>query len=202
MRIKVTLTEGLLGTASANPEVHSEFIASKSADKEKKKEELESLPADDLIEKSMTVFPRGEDGMPILYDYQFKGFLKETLGILLDFIEADCKIGKAKLSRWTCKKIVDNAVMVSPRKIALTMPEGGTVTHCVRPLRGETMRGERIALATSEEIPAGTTFECEITTFDKKLDELMIKCLNNGANKGIGQWRNSGKGRFTWVEIT
>ena len=200
MKIKVTLTEGMLGTASANPDVHSEFIASKSADADKVKEELESLPADDLIEKSMTVFPR-EGGAPILYDYQMKGFLKETLGILLDFVESDCKIGKAKLSRWTHKKIVDNAVFVSPRKIALDMPEGGAITHCVRPLRAETMRGERVALATSEEIPAGTTFECEITTLDKHLDELIVKCLDYGANKGIGQWRNSGKGRFVWEEV-
>jgi hypothetical protein len=201
MRIKVTLTEGMLGTASANPDVHSEFIASKSADADKIKEELESLPADDLIEKSITVFPRDENGAPILYDYQFKGFLKETLGILLDFVESDCKIGKAKLSRWTFKKIVDNAVMVSPRKIALDMPEGGEVTHCTRPLRAETMRGERVALATSEEIPAGTTFECEITALDKHLDGLIVKCLDNGANKGIGQWRNSGKGRFVWEVV-
>ena len=201
MRIKVTLVEGMLGTASANPDVHSEFIASKSADADKIKEELESLHADELAEKSMTVFPRDENGSPILYDYQFKGFLKETLGILLDFVESDCKIGKAKLSRWTFKKIVDNAVMVSPRKITLDMPEGGTITHCVRPLRAETMRGERVALATSEEIPAGTIFECDITTLDKHLDELMVKCLDYGANKGIGQWRNSGKGRFAWEVV-
>jgi hypothetical protein len=201
MKLKVTLVEGMLGTASANPNIHAEFIASKSADADKAKEELESLHADDLIEKSMTVFPRDENGAPILFDYQVKGFLKETLGILLDFVESDCKIGKAKLSRWTHKKIVDNAVMVSPRKITLNMPEGGAITHCVRPLRAETMRGERVALATSEEVPAGTTFECEITTLDPKLDALMVKCLDYGANKGIGQWRNSGKGRFTWVEI-
>lgn len=198
MKIKVTLTEGMLGTASANPEVHAEFIASKSADKKKKKEELESLPADDLLEKSVTVFPRMDDGTPMLYDYQMKGFLKETLGILLSFVEKDCTIGKAKLSRWTYKKIVDNAVMVFPRKIALEMPKGAVVTHCVRPLRGDTQKGERVALATSEEVPAGTTFICEITTLDKKLDGLMVKCLDNGANKGIGQWRNSGKGRFSW----
>ena len=201
MKVKITLTEGMLGTASANPEIHAEFIASKSADKEKSKQEIESLPAEELVEKSMTVFPRDENGAPILYDYQMKGFLKETLGILLDFVESDCRIGKAKLSRWTHKKIVDNAVMVSPRKMTLNMPEGGAITHCTRPLRAETMRGERVALATSEEVPAGTMFECEITTLDKHLDELMVKCLNNGAYKGIGQWRNSGKGRFAWEAV-
>ncbi len=201
MKIRVLLTEGMLGTASANPDIHSEFIASKSADKERRREEIESLPAEELVEKSVTVFHRTGDGRPLLYDYQVKGFLKETLGILLDFVEPDCKIGKAKLSRWTYKRIVDNAVMVSPRKIPLELPDGGEVTHCTRPLRAETMRGERVALATSEEVPAGTVFECEITTLDKHLDDLMVKCLDAGANKGIGQWRNSGKGRFTWEAI-
>lgn len=201
MRARMTLVEGVLGTASANPQVHEEFVASKSRDKERIKEELEALDADTLIEKSITVFPRTEDGGPMLWDYQVKGFLKETLGVLITYCEPDCQIGKQKLSKWTVKKVVDNAVMVGPRKIALVLPEGGQVEHCTRPLRADTMRGERVALATSEEVPAGTTFEVEITTLSPKLDELMRKCLDRGAEKGIGQWRNSGKGRFTWEEI-
>ena len=35
LKVKVTFTEEVLGTASANPELHEEFIAAKSADKEK-----------------------------------------------------------------------------------------------------------------------------------------------------------------------
>ena len=201
MKIKVTFTEAVLGTASANPDVHKEFIASKSADADRVEEELEALHVDELMDKSITVFPRTADGAPMLWDYQFKGFIKETLGILLDYCEPDCKIGKAKLSRWTVKKVVDNAVMVKPRRMTLEIPEGGQVSLCTRPLRADTLRGERIALATSEEVPAGTTFFAEITTLDPKLDELVRKCLDYGAEKGIGQWRNSGKGRFEWEEV-
>ncbi len=69
MKIRITFTEGVLGTASADPEVHEKFIASKSADKEAAKEELKSLPADELMEKSTTVFHRDDQGNPILYDY-------------------------------------------------------------------------------------------------------------------------------------
>ena len=72
MKVKVTLIEEMLGTASANPEIHKEFIASKSADADKREEEMKTLHADELMNKAMTVFPRGEDGVPILYDYQVK----------------------------------------------------------------------------------------------------------------------------------
>lgn len=201
MKVKITFTEPVLGTGSADPEIHKEFIASKSADADKIKEEMLATPAEELIEKSITVFARTDDGGPMLWDYQVKGFFKETLGILLDFYEPDCKIGKAKLSRWTSDRIVDNAVEVLPRKIPIIMPAGGTITLCTRPLRAKTMKGERVALATSEEIPGGSVIEFEVTSPDAKLDELIRKCLDRGKIKGIGQWRNSGKGRFTWEEV-
>ena len=199
MKVRITTTEEMLGMASGNPELHNEFIASKSADAEKAKEELEALSAEDLIEKSMTVFPRDTDGTPIMWDYQIKGFFKEHLGILMDFMEPDCKIGKAKLSRWTCKRIVDNAVFVTPRKIRLNF--SGPVTTCTRPLRATTMKGDRVTLATSEALPAGVVMEFEVETLDPKLDELIVKCLDFGSKKGLGQWRNSGKGTFAWIKI-
>ena len=198
MKVKITTNEEMLGMASGNPEIHAEFIASKSADADKSKEELEALSAEELIEKSLTVFPRDEDGTPIMWDYQIKGFFKEHLKILMDFIEPDCKIGKAKLSRWTAAKIVDNAVFVKPRKIRINFD--GEISHCTRPLRCTTMKGDRVSLATSECIPAGAVIEFEVETLDKKLDELMVKCLDFGSKKGLGQWRNSGKGTFTWVK--
>ncbi|HOO88146.1 MAG TPA: hypothetical protein PK442_10610, partial [Synergistales bacterium] len=71
MKAELTFTEEMLGTSSANADLHKEFIASKSADKEKMQEELESLPADELQQKAMTVFPR-QDGSPFLWDYQVK----------------------------------------------------------------------------------------------------------------------------------
>ena len=49
MKVKVTLIEEMLGTASANPEIHKEFIASKSADADKCEEEMKTLHADELM---------------------------------------------------------------------------------------------------------------------------------------------------------
>lgn len=197
MKIKITLVEEMLGTCCQNKEVHEEFIASKSKDAEKMKEELEALPADELMSKALTVFPRDADGMPILFDYQFKGFIKDAVGLLLEISDGTISVGKTKVTKWTFKRIVDNYVFVSPRKIRLA-PVGEV---CTRPLRADTMKGERVSLSSSETIPAGTSFELEIKTLTPALDDLMLKCLDYGALKGVGQWRNSGKGRFTWEKV-
>ena len=197
MKVKITFTEELLGTASNNPSVHKEFIASKSPDAEKVREEMESLPAEEQIEKSVTVFHRDTDGMPILYDYQIKGFIKEAVGVMIDLAGEEIRVGKTKVSKFTFKRVVDNFIFVSPRKIRLA-PVGPV---CTRPLRADTMRGERVALATSETVPAGTVIECEIKTLSAALDDLVKRALDYGALKGMGQFRNSGKGRFSWEEI-
>ena len=113
----------------------------------------------------------------------------------------DCKIGKAKLSRWTYKRVVDNALFVYPRKVRLELPEAAEITQCTRPLRAETMKGERVALATSESVPAGSKLVFDVETLNPKLLELAEQCLDFGEKKGLGQWRNSGAGRFTWEKV-
>lgn len=203
MKVRITLTEEMLGTSPANPEVAREFVVSKSADAEKQDEEMAALSGDDAVEKSMTVFPKLENGTPILWDYQLKGFLKDSINALRDMGADSIKseqISK-RLTKYTYKRTMDNLVFVGPRKIILAIPAGTKVGNCQRPLRAETMRGERVALANSETVPAGTTFECEITCLDKRLDPVIVDLLNYGRYKGLGQWRNSGKGRFEWTEL-
>jgi hypothetical protein len=201
MRIKITFTEELLGTASGNPEIHEEFIATRSADAAKAKEEMEALPAEALVEKSMTVFPRSPGGLPILWDYQVKGFIKEAAGVYIELHTKEIKIGKTKLSKYTYKRVVDNFVFVSPRQIVLDIPDGCEIGECQRPLRADTMRGERIALAHSETVPAGTKCVIEIECMHDALVPVVEWCLDYGSKKGIGQWRNSGKGRFGFMGI-
>ena len=70
--------------------------------------------------------------------------------------------------------------------------------NCQRPLRGQTAQGERISLANSEQIPAGTKIVFDILILDKKYEKLVIEWLEYGELRGVGQWRNSGKGRFTF----
>ena len=54
MKIRITLIEEMLGTASGNPELHREYIASKAPDAEKREEEVARLGADEVAEKQMT----------------------------------------------------------------------------------------------------------------------------------------------------
>lgn len=193
LKARLTFIEEILGTASNNPEIHSEYIASKAPDAKSTEEEVEAIGVEEVIEKSMTVFSRNEDGAPILWDYQIKGFFKDAAGCLRRV--TGTKASKIK----AFKKEIDGLLFVFPRKIPMNKPsELGT---CERPLRASTAQGERIALANSETAPAGTTIEIEIRCLTKDMYDLAKECLDYGILRGIGQWRNSGKGRFTWEEI-
>lgn len=190
VKVKVTYTEELLGTANANPEIHSEFIASKAPDAPSREEEVASLGAEAVEEKTMTVFPRLDDGTPFTWDYQWKGYFKDACGMLR---RADGS-KSAKLKAF--KKEIDGLVFVTPRKVPLVLPDGGEVGECQRPLRASTAQGERIALAHSETVPAGTTQQFKVTVLKDDLMPLVEEWLAYGILHGTGQWRNSGKGRF------
>ncbi len=193
LKLKLTFTEELLGTASNNPDLHSEFIASKAPDAWSTEEEVACIGVDAMTEKGMTVFPRDEDGNPILFDYQIKGFFKDATAALR-------KVSGTKSSKVKAyKKEIDGLVFVHPRMIKLNV--NGGLGNCQRPLRASTPQGERIALAHSETVPAGTTIDIEIDCLTPDMEGLVRECLDYGRLRGIGQWRNSGKGRFVYEEL-
>lgn len=72
------------------------------------------------------------------------------------------------------------------------------IDYCQRPLRAQTPQGERIALAMSETVPKGCYIDVKITLLKDDLQAMVEQCLDYGKLRGIGQWRNSGKGRFEW----
>lgn len=192
-KVRITFTDPVLGTASNNPDIHREFIASKSADADLIKQEMANLPAEILEDKMLTVFPR-KDGTPIVYDYQIKGFFKESLAPYVEF--GNLEVGSTKISKWTHKRIVAQHLFIAPREILIHMPRGTSVTNCVRTLRADTPRGERTALMTSEQVPEGSVIEFEVKIFSDILAPLVEELLEYGELKGLGQWRNAGKGRF------
>lgn len=197
MRVRVTLIEEILGTASNNKDIHREFIASKAPDAMTREEEVEAIGAEAEIEKSMTVFPRNKDGKPIMWDYQIRGAFKDSCGMLRNVSGSESSKVKAY------KKYIDGLVFIKEREIPFVFD--GEIGSCQRPLRAQTAKGERISLANSETIPAGAQLEFTICWYEdakKQISRELIKeWLDYGKLHGLGQWRNSGKGKFTWEEI-
>ena len=189
LKVKVTFDEEILGTASSDPKVHETYIASNAPDAPSMKEEIEAVGAEEVFEKSMTVFPRDDIGGPMVWDYQWKGYLKDAFGSLKKLPKSEC--GKIK----AYKKEIDGLIFVAPRKIPINL-NGGAIGVCQRPLRAQTMQGERVALASSETCPAGSTMEFDIQMLLNSHEPAVIEALNYGMLRGFGQWRNSGKGRF------
>ena len=204
IKVKLTLTEGMLGTSPANDEIYRDFIGTKAPDAATIEDEVAALGVDEVANKGRTVFPRLPDGKPFLYDYQIKGFFKDACSMLSRLTGKD-ENGKKKKAvnesgKLTAyKKIIDGLIFVAPRKIPIEFE--GEIGDCSRPLRAQTAQGERVSLASSDEVPAGATLTFEIICLDSSHIKAVQEWLDYGMLRGLGQWRNSGKGRFSWEVV-
>lgn len=192
LKVRLTFLEEVLGTASADKEIYKTYIASNAPDAPTLEEEIAALGENEVIEKSMTIFPK-ENGVPIFWDYQIKGFFKDSCGMLRKVT------GSASSKIKAYKKEIDGLIFIKERKIPIIFD--GEIGNCQRPLRGQTAQGERVALANSETVPAGATVEFTIQCMCDSHMNAVIEWLDYGKFRGIGQWRNSGKGKFEWEEI-
>jgi hypothetical protein len=199
LNVKVVFVTGLLGTKPNNQEIFSEFIASNAPDAKTRQQEIEDSSVSEVVDKSTTVFARTKDGRPVFMDYHWKGYFKEKCSFLKknDTVDDGSKPKSASIKAF--KKEIDGNIFVYPRKIVIHTDDELTINQ--RPLRTQTMQGERVALNSSEEIHARSwcefTVECEI---EKHIDSVR-EWLNYGVKHGTGQWRNSGAGRFLWMEL-
>jgi hypothetical protein len=190
LKVKITFTQSVLGTQTGDKDIYRSFIGSKSPDANTIEDEVASVGVDEVVEKGKTWFPKLEDGTPFIYDYQIKGFFKSACSAMRMATGSKSKAIKAY------KKVIDLCVFIDDRKNKI---ENITeITECQRPLRAQTMQGERISIAISEEINAGSTCTFGITILDDTLEELVKEWLNYGRYNGFLQWRNSGKGSFRY----
>ena len=205
MRVKATFVEPVLGTATQNKQIYTEFIGSKAEDAMNLAEEVAALGADEVAEKGTTIFPRDpEDGTtPIIWNYQIEGFFKSACGFLRNVPGTYSK----ELKNY--KKKIDGLIFVESPDKGPGNPTGRKIRIAnafpidvkQRPLRAQTAQGERIALASSEEIPAGANITFDVVCYVDKDIEMVKEWLDFGIRNGLMQWRNSGHGRFTWEEI-
>lgn len=195
LNVKLTFQEPLLGTLPGSEDLYMDYIATKVPEDERTKieDEVAALGVDAVAEKKMTVFPKLPDGSPFVYDYQIRGFFKGSCGALR-------KISKARSAKLKAyKKEVDQLIFVYPRKIPIQL--SGDMDVISRPLRAATPQGDRVAIAASESAPAGSSIALQIICFDDNDMKIVREWLEYGMFNGLGQWRNSGMGRFTWEEV-
>ncbi len=188
-KVKLTFIEPLLGTVPMNREIYEEYIATKAASPEEA--DQEALTVEEMVEKGTTGFHRTPDGQPILYDYVLKGFFKDACSAL----RRAKGTRSEKLTNF--KKVIDGLVFVRPRQIPITV--AGEMDFCVRPLRAQTAQGERVTLARSEQIPAGSSVEFTVNVLGVVSEDLLAEWLDYGALRGLGQWRNASYGAFEYT---
>jgi hypothetical protein len=226
IRVRLRLTEESLGMTPPNPKLLTEFIASKAPDALSREEELEAagVPSDpavaDMVNRETTIFPKLEDGRPFFWDYQIRGFMKDQCGML------SRSEGTLSSQLTAFRKVIDGLVFVRPRKIPLILPEAGALGSCHRVIRINSATGERTAIISSETVPEGTELEFEIhymplknkapkvskkeskdpgkkpaPTASVDIPALLREWLEHGEYRGLGQWRNSGKGTYELVSF-
>lgn len=206
LTVEIETIEPMLGMSPAKENIYRDFIGSKAPDAASMEEEVAALGADAVADKGMTVWPKDENGNPFLWDYQVKGFMKDTCQMLARATGTDPETGKkrkggnesSKLTAY--KKVIDGLIFVFPRRIKIEF-NNDELGVCERPLRAQTMQGERVALASSEEIPEGAKLTFDVLCLNDEHLKAVREWLDYGFLRGLGQWRNSGKGRFVWREI-
>jgi len=208
LKVSVKFIEPILGTTSGNPDIFTDHM-SKNCPEDKKAEEAGvigklSQDIDDGIvdeaemKKKTTYFPRIDNKL-FMYDYQIKGFFKDAgQALIAAGIYTKEELKKIRCTQYLIKKTIDQLVFITDRRVFFADYTPDDITYIERPLRAETMRGERIALARSEAIPDGATMEFDILLLNKNLEKFIKQCLDYGKLRGFGQWRNSGCGRFTY----
>lgn len=205
MKVKLTFLEPVLGSSPNDEDIYTRFIGDKSPDAPSLEEEIKALGeegADIVAERGTTVFPRDDDGTPIFWNYQIEGFFKGTAG----FLRTVPGTLSSKVKAY--KKNIDGRIFVegeitesnkTGRKIRIK--DAFPMDLFQRPLRASTPQGERVSLACSERIPAGASCVFSITCYIDEDMEMVKEWLNFGRRNGLGQFRNSGMGRFEWEEI-
>lgn len=198
MRVRLTFTDDILGTASGDPDIHGSYIASNAPDAPSMKEEIAAVGEAEVKDKGKTVFPV-VDGKPVFWNYQIKGFFKSACSAnrnLTGTLSSKCKAYKKKIDLGIF--VFADANNKADRHIIIN---GEYVDDCQRPLRAQTMQGDRVAIADSEAIGKGAWIEFDILCLDPHDKDMVREWLDYGELNGLGQWRNSGKGTFTWEEI-
>lgn len=135
MKVKITLTEDVLGSSPSNEALLATYISSKAPTDDLTAEEIANIKAQNA-EDRITVFPKTADGKPFLYDYQVKGFFKDSCKMLAKAGKSGYPGGKACAAIKAYKQAIDGQIFVFPREIPYDL-HGMKLDFCERPLRAD-----------------------------------------------------------------
>lgn len=195
-RITIRTTTPLLGAVAKDEAVWTKHVVEKNKEKYPEanidpEAEAGTIPEPEQDVSGWTGFHTDEKtGELFIYEYVIKGFLKHAGNLMKDVA------GVAAL-----KSKLNNFVFVSPRRIGLGKTEPDGVLE--RPLRAQTAKGPRIALAKSDMLNEGIELSFVLTILPHKeiAPALVLDLFNYGEFAGLGQFRNGGYGRFEVVSI-
>lgn len=204
-RVRLTFTDEVLGSQPGSKDEFDGFFQERAVklmvDGGKTREEAEeeaafereAIEAEEAVSRGKTVFPRTMAGEPCMMGYQIKGAFKDACSMMR-------RVPGSRSSKLTAyKKVIDGTVFVNEKAVPFKL--FGEMGECVRPLRASTPQGDRVALARSETIPAGSTLTFTVTCLDPRVWPTVEEWLNYFGVRGIGQWRNSGKGTCRWEYV-
>jgi hypothetical protein len=139
---------------------------------------------------------------PCLGSHMIKGYLKaaaEAIGRTLP-----TKHGTVLHSISYTQSLINQHVSCVEEFITfdrdIVRKEDGTTDYLQRSLRAMTAKGPRISLAKSEQVAAGAKLEFTLRVMQNSpiTKEILCKLFDYGELSGIGQWRNSGRGAFSY----
>jgi hypothetical protein len=185
------LLEPLLGTIPKDRNVFEQYVmtqAKTEMEAGRAAEDAEKVP-DEVETKGWTGFYENAEGHPILMDYQFKGFLKNSGNIMKDVLKVK-----------NLRSHIEQTVFVNPREMELAEKPDDVLE---RPLRAMTMQGPRVSLMRSDMINPGKTYNLELQVLEgsKVTETVLAGVLSYGELSGLLQWRNGGYGRFKVVSF-
>lgn len=185
-KVVIELIEPMLGTVPKDKEIYATFIATKNP-AGINVEEVQTV--EEVEEKGWTGFHSDENGL-FVFDYFIKGFIKNAGNVLKDELKVKALRGK-----------ISDYLFVTPRKIYIGKAVDGVLE---RPLRAQTMQGQRVTLARSDYINAGARIEFNLKLLPHKelTMDIIEELLKYGELQGLGQFRNGGYGRFKVVEMS
>lgn len=204
--IKAVFITEVLGTTPTSKTVYSDYIASELHE-EDAETELETV--EDTGEKGHTTFRVLDDGTPVLASYVVLGAMKSAIYALRKVKKADGK--KTACAKLTAYKplVAQNVFVYRPgpdkdvllagedgQLLRLEVPEGQEWGVNQRPLRAVTAQGPRVALASSDTLPPGTSFTFQLWVMSDKISqEVLEEIVAYWSLHGFGAWRNAGYGR-------